>query len=71
MKDDERDEILARLDQWREDFNKRDDKEKQVIENRLNSHAADLKNLKEWRAYLSGAWAVIAGAFGLHLKGHS
>ncbi len=37
---------------------------------RLDSHAADIKSLREWRNYLSGAWAVVAGGLGLHLKGH-
>ncbi len=42
-----------------------------VINKRLDSHAGDLKTLKEWRGYISGGLAVIAGALGVHLKvGH-
>lgn len=36
---------------------------------RLNAHAADLKALREWRNYISGGIAVVAGALGIHLKG--
>ena len=35
---------------------------------RLDAHAADLKMLREWRNYISGGIAVIAGALGIHLK---
>ena len=38
---------------------------------RLDSHADSIKTLKEWRAYISGGLAVIAGALGIHLKGGS
>lgn len=40
-----------------------------VINKRLDSHAADLKTLKEWRAYITGGLAVIGAAFGYHVKG--
>jgi hypothetical protein len=39
-----------------------------VINKRLDSHAGDLKELKNWRSYISGGIAVIAAALGLHLK---
>ena len=42
-----------------------------VINKRLDAHAGDLKTLKEWRGYISGGIAAVAGALGLHLKGHS
>ena len=37
---------------------------------RLDAHAVDIKGLREWRNYLSGAWAVAAGVLGIHIKGH-
>lgn len=37
---------------------------------RLDSHARDIKVLREWRNYISGGLAVIGGALGLHIKGH-
>ena len=68
MKDDERDELLIRLDQGFTDFRKHHDEKAEITEKRLNSHASDIKILKEWRGYVSGAVAVVAGAFGIHLK---
>lgn len=37
---------------------------------RLDSHASDIKSLRDWRNYLSGAWAVLAAGLGLHARGH-
>ncbi len=41
-----------------------------IINKRLDAHASDIKSLREWRNYLSGAWAVVATGLGLHIKGH-
>jgi hypothetical protein len=70
MKDDERDDILSRLDQGFADFRKTYDERNRVIDHRLDAHAHDIKGLREWRNYLSGAWAVIAAGLGLHIKSH-
>ena len=42
-----------------------------TINKRLDSHATDIKSLREWRMYLSGGWAVVAAWLGVHIKGHS
>lgn len=36
---------------------------------RLDSHAADIKSLREWRNYLAGGFAVITAYLGIG-KGH-
>lgn len=40
-----------------------------VIESRLNSHASDIKSLREWRYYSGGAIAAIAAYFGFRITG--
>ncbi len=69
MTEDERDELLIRLDQGFSDFRKTSDEKSEIVERRLNSHSSDIKHLREWRNYLTGAWAAIAAGLGLHMKG--
>lgn len=37
---------------------------------RLDSHAADIKSLREWRNYLTGGITTIAALLGIHMKAH-
>lgn len=39
-----------------------------VHSKRLDAHAHDIKSLREWRQYISGGIAIVAGALGIHLK---
>jgi hypothetical protein len=54
MTDDERDELLIRLDAK---FDARVERDA-IVDKRLDAHAADIKSLREWRNYLVGAWAA-------------
>ena len=65
MTDDERDELLIRLDMKVGAIPARLD----IVDKRLDSHALDLKGLREWRNYLAGGMAVIGAYLGVG-RGH-
>ncbi len=65
MTDDERDELLIRLDQGFSDFRKTNDDNSNVVDRRLNAHASDIKSLREWRFYYGGVFAAIGAYLGI------
>lgn len=69
MNEDEMKELLIRMDERGKRIEEKFDAHSEVANKRLDAHAESIKSLKEWRSYLSGAWAVIAAGLGLHIKG--
>lgn len=69
MSDEEMIELLIRMDERGKRMEDKFDTHAETTNKRLDAHAHDLKGLREWRNYISGGIAVIAGALGLHLKG--
>lgn len=65
MNDEDRDEILIRLDQWREQTSQQYLIDKEIINKRLDSHAGDIKSLREWRFYYGGIFAAIGAYLGM------